>query len=122
MRGIDQHVVPYHVPGWPDGTLEEIRFFSSATSREYSLLATSGAPTMLISGIQMHRTTGIDPIADTELKVRAIAPVRGAVLDTANGLGYTAIEAARTAEHVVTVRVYDRFDNMATSKTVVRAK
>jgi len=50
---------------------------------------------MLVSGIPMHRIKGIDPIEDTRRKVRTIAPLTGRVLDTATGLGYTAIEAVR---------------------------
>lgn len=87
------------------GKVEEIAVFSETTNRRCSLTATEGAPTLLVAGIQMHRTTGLDPLADTRLKVRAVAPVRGRVLDTATGLGYTAIEAARTAESVVTIEL-----------------
>lgn len=87
------------------GGVEEIQVFSEATGRRYSLVATDGAPTMLVSGVQMHRTKGIDPWADTLRKVKAAAPVVGRVLDTATGLGYTAIAAARTAGEVVTVEL-----------------
>ena len=64
-----------------------------------------GAPTMLISGIPMHRIKGIDPHRDTVQKIKTVAPVTGRVLDTATGLGYTAIEAAKTAEHVITIEI-----------------
>lgn len=60
---------------------------------------------MLLSGISMHRIKGVDPQRDTRQKVKTIAPVVGRVLDTATGLGYTAIEAAKTAEHVVTIEL-----------------
>jgi predicted methyltransferase len=83
----------------------KIQVFSEATNRLYSLMPTEGAPTMLVSGIPMHRVKGIDPYRDTLLKINAIAPVVGRVLDTATGLGYTAIEAARTAELVVTIEI-----------------
>jgi predicted methyltransferase len=53
----------------------------------------------------MHRFKGIDPHRDTLLKIKTIAPVTGSVLDTATGLGYTAIEAAKTAERVTTVEI-----------------
>jgi predicted methyltransferase len=53
----------------------------------------------------MHRIKAIDPRQDTLRKIRAIAPVTGVVLDTATGLGYTAIEAARTAERVITIEL-----------------
>ena len=60
---------------------------------------------MLLSGISMHRIKGVDPQRDARQKVKTIAPVVGRVLDTATGLGYTAIEAAKTAEHVVTIEL-----------------
>ncbi|HEX2515134.1 MAG TPA: hypothetical protein VH257_10545, partial [Chloroflexota bacterium] len=77
--------------------LEEVQVFSAQTNRRYSLLATAGAPTMLVSGVQMHRTSGEDPWRDTLAKVRCVAPVVGRVLDTCTGLGYTAIVAAGSA-------------------------
>jgi uncharacterized protein len=73
-------------------------------NRFYSLMPTERAPTMLLSGIPMHRIRGIDPHEDTRRKIQAVAPVTGRVLDTATGLGYTATEAANTAE-VVTVEI-----------------
>ncbi len=82
-----------------------ISFFSETTHWVRTLYPTGGAPTMLVSGISMHRIKGIDPWQDTLRKVRAIAPMTGRVLDTATGLGYTAIEAAKTATEVVTVEV-----------------
>ncbi len=88
-----------------DNAPQKIRVFSEATNRLYSLMPTEGAPTMLISGVLMHRIKGIDPHRDTLLKIRAIAPVVGRVLDTATGLGYTAIEAAKTADHVTTIEL-----------------
>ncbi len=42
---------------------------------------------------------------DTLKKIASITPVVGRVLDTATGLGYTAIEAAKTAEQVVTIEL-----------------
>jgi predicted methyltransferase len=87
------------------GNAEPIRTFSEATGRQVSLIATATAPTMLIAGFQMHRTTGSDPLSDTRAKIAAVAPIRGEVLDTTTGLGYTAIEASRTADHVTTVEI-----------------
>lgn len=65
------------------------------------------APTLEVSGIQMHRATGVDPWTDTLLKVSALGSVAGAeVLDLCTGLGYTAIaEVMRGARRVVTVEV-----------------
>ena len=88
-----------------NGAVQKIQFFSEEGNSLYSLMATRSAPTMLISGIPMHRIKGTDPHQDTLTKIRAIAPVRGRVLDTATGLGYTAIEAARTADQVITVEL-----------------
>jgi len=82
-----------------------IQCFSEETNRAYSLWATAGAPTMLVSGVTMHRIKGIDPLEDTRRKLRTIEPVSGRVLDTATGLGYTAIEASRTAREVVTIEL-----------------
>jgi predicted methyltransferase len=88
-----------------DGLMRPIQFYSELTERLYSLYPTVGAPTMLVSGIPMHRIKGTEPHADTLEKLRAIKPVVGEVLDTATGLGYTAIEAAGTADHVTTVEL-----------------
>jgi predicted methyltransferase len=84
---------------------EKIQRFSNTFNRFYSLMPTTGAPTLLISGIPMHRIQGTTPDRDTRAKVRTIAPLAGRALDTATGLGYTAIEAIRTAEQVVTIEL-----------------
>ena len=86
----------------PDGP-EPIRTFSDTSGRVVGLMPTVGAPTMLLGGFYMHRVKGTEPWADTEAKVAAAAPIRGEVLDTTMGLGYTAIAAARTAARVVTI-------------------
>ena len=88
-----------------DGSTHAIQFYSELTDRVYSLYPTSGAPTMLVSGIPMHRIKDTDPHRDTLEKIRAVKPLVGQVLDTATGLGYTAIEAARMAEHVTTIEL-----------------
>jgi predicted methyltransferase len=84
---------------------EKIQFYSEEFDRFYSLMPTERAPTMLVSGIPMHRIKGIDPHEDTLRKIRSVAPVTGRVLDTTTGLGYTAIEASRTASEVVTIEL-----------------
>jgi predicted methyltransferase len=58
-----------------------------------------------VSGIPMHRIQGVDPYQDTLIKLRTIVPVAARVLDTCTGLGYTAIQAARTAERVLTIEL-----------------
>ena len=87
------------------GIPRAIQFYSEVTERIYTLYPTTGAPTMLVSGIPMHRIKDTDPHQDTLEKIRTIKPVVGQVLDTATGLGYTAIEAARTANHVTTIEL-----------------
>ena len=87
-----------------EGELEKVQVFSETFGRLYTLMPTASAPTMLISGIPMHRIKGTDPMADTRTKVKAASP-RGRVLDTCTGLGYTAILAAQRAEEVVTMEL-----------------
>ncbi len=88
-------------------TLSEIRVFSDLTGRVCSLYPTGGCPTMVIAGFPMHRIKGTDPHEDTLQKIRTIAPITSNVLDTTTGLGYTAIEAARsvTATHITTIEL-----------------
>ena len=86
--------------GW-----EAVQMFSELTGRFYSLFPTTSAPTMLVGGFTMHRIKGTDPLRDTLAKIRAATPLRGSVLDTTTGLGYTAIEAAKTADRVVSVEL-----------------
>src|SRR6266446_1811181 len=88
-----------------NGNVRPIQVFSETTNRVCSLMPTEKAPSMLIAGFVMHRIKDIDPYTDTLQKIGAISPVIGRVLDTATGLGYTAIEAARTAEQVVTIEL-----------------
>jgi uncharacterized protein len=88
-----------------NNTARAIRGFSEFSGRVYGLMPTESAPTMLISGIPMHRIKETNPYQDTLNKIKAIAPVKGDVLDTTTGLGYTAIEAARTARHVTTIEI-----------------
>lgn len=87
------------------GELRKIQAFSPLTRRHYSLYPTAGAPTMLVSGLPMHRIKGTDPQRDTLSKIKATSLTRGRVLDTCTGLGYTAIEAAKTADEVVTIEL-----------------
>ncbi len=96
-----------------NGHAQMIRGFSDLTGRVYGLMPTETAPTMLISGLPMHRIKGTDPHKDTLAKIKAIAPITGRVLDTCTGLGYTAIEAAKTAERVITVELDPTAQKMA---------
>jgi hypothetical protein len=89
----------------PDGEVRKLVRFSESSNRSVSLYPTASAPTMLLGGIPMHRIKDTDPLADTREKIKAVRPVTGQVLDTHTGLGYTAIEAARTADHVLTIEI-----------------
>ncbi len=88
-----------------DGDVRPIQVFSEATNRMCSLLPTKRTPSMLIAGFTMHRIVDIDPMQDTLKKIATLTPISGRVLDTATGLGYTAIEAAKTAEQVLTIEL-----------------
>ena len=93
--------------------VQAIQTFSEHTNRVCSLMPTRGAPSMLIAGFVMHRIKDVDPWQDTQRKIAAIAPVSGRVLDTATGLGYTAILAARAAESVTTIELDPGAQEMA---------
>ncbi len=88
-----------------DDGAQAVAAFSPTTNALRSLMPTAGAPTMLISGISMHRIKGTEPWADSVAKAQAVAPISGRTLDTTTGLGYTAILAARSAREVVTVEL-----------------
>jgi len=68
----------------------------------YALVKTSGAPTLAINGIRMHRTKDITPLEDAASKINLLKIRRGFVLDTCCGLGYSAIEASKFADNVIT--------------------
>ncbi|MEM9775844.1 MAG: spermine synthase [Chloroflexota bacterium] len=89
-----------------DGEIQKVSRFSEELQRSYSLFPTLSAPTMLVSGITMHRIVNCDPYQDTLNKIKAFGgPPTGRVLDTTMGLGYTAIQAARTAASVTTIEL-----------------
>lgn len=70
------------------------------------LVPTAGAPTIELSGIRMHRTSGIDPFEDAGTKAEPVVRPGDRVLDTCGGLGYTAIQARRLgARKVVSVEI-----------------
>ncbi len=86
-----------------DNQAKKIHWFSEETHNFYKLVPTGlkSPPTFEISGIKMHVVKEFAPDVDTKRKIAAIAPIRGKVLDTCLGLGYTAMEAAKTADSVV---------------------
>ena len=87
-----------------NNTVSPIVVYSEKTGWVRTLYPTSSAPTTLISGILMHRIKDVDPTEDTVRKIGTLGSLKGAVvLDTATGLGYTAIEASKQANKVVTV-------------------
>ena len=85
--------------------LSEIRVFSETTGWVRALSPTSGAPTTLVSGFPMHRIKDTDPWADTKAKVATLKGLKGRVLDTATGLGYTAIQLSQQFDKVLTVEL-----------------
>lgn len=87
-----------------DPAPQPIQYYSEYTDLFYGLMPTRRAPTLNVSGIPMHRIKDTTPDQDTLEKIHAISPIRGPVLDTCTGLGYTAIEASRQAE-VVTIEL-----------------
>jgi predicted methyltransferase len=88
-----------------DGEARAIQVYSQTTHWVRSLYPTASAPTTLVAGFPMHRIKESDPLRDTQSKIAALAPLSGHVLDTATGLGYTAIEAAKTAAQVTTIEL-----------------
>lgn len=85
--------------------ISKIKTFSELTNRAYSLYPTASAPTMLVAGFPMHRIKDITPERAAAAMVKTLAPLSGNVLDTATGLGYTAMEMAKTARHVITIEL-----------------
>jgi predicted methyltransferase len=85
--------------------MQPVQTFSNATNRLCSLMPTRDAPSMLIAGFVMHRIKELDPWQHAQRMIAALAPVSGPVLDTATGLGYTAILAAREASGVTTIEL-----------------
>lgn len=92
---------------------EKVTWFSEETNKVYTLRATGGWPALEISGILMHRIKDTDPRADAASKIAAIAPVRGRVLETCCGLGYSAIHAAETADSVTVFEIDPNVVDMA---------
>jgi uncharacterized protein len=88
-----------------NGGSEEIRGYSDSTRRSFRLFPTAEAPGLLISGFTMHRFKELSPDRAALEMVKAAAPIRGRVLDTATGLGYTAIAAAKNAAAVITIEL-----------------
>jgi predicted methyltransferase len=93
--------------------VEKLIRYSEATRRSYKLRPTADWPALEISGILMHRIRGTTPRLDAQAKLRLVAPVLGAVLDTCMGLGYTAMLAAETAIAVTAIEKDENVVEMA---------
>ncbi len=98
-----------------NGSCEEIRTYSESSRRSFSLFPTAEAPGLMISGFTMHRFKDISPWRAARAMIRAAEPIHGRVLDTATGLGYTAIIAAQKAAAVISIEFYSGSLDMARS-------
>jgi predicted methyltransferase len=85
-----------------EGKLQKLALFSEETNFYYKLVPTNDWPTITLSSTPMHRHTKITPRHDTKSKIKEISPVKGRVLDTCCGLGYTAVMSAKFANEVYT--------------------
>ena len=88
-----------------NGEARPMVVFSASTGWARTLWPTADAPTTVVAGFPMHRVQGTTPLRDSRAKVRALGRPRGRVLDTATGLGYTAVELAKTWRQVDTVEI-----------------
>ena len=82
-----------------------INGFSETLGRYFSLMPTENAPIMVMAGFPMHRSKNISPIKAAQAMIKPLLPLSGNILDTATGLGYTAIEAAKRASLVTTIEL-----------------
>lgn len=85
--------------------LHKVAMFSEESNFYYKLLPTGGWPTITLSSTPMHRYSKVSPKKHAGLMVKEISPVRGKVLDTCCGLGYTAIISSKNAEEVHTFEI-----------------
>lgn len=111
---VDRENTCFRIEG---GEARAIQAYSEVFDRAYSLYPTESAPTMLVSGKPMHRIKGTDPHRDTMSKMAAIGHANGFVLDTCTGLGYTAIESAKTAALVTTIELDPAAQEIARQNT-----
>jgi uncharacterized protein len=106
---------------WLDGELTPVRAYSEEFSRMYQLMPTESSPALLLSGFTMHRFRDVTPVAGAHAMVKAVLPFKGALLDTATGLGYAAIEAARHATRVTTIELDVTVQHVAAKNAWSRA-
>jgi predicted methyltransferase len=90
-----------------DNRWQKWQHFDEQTGKFYKMVFTQPGrpPTVEISGIKMHVTKDSDPSVDTANKLKALGSVKGSVLDTCCGMGYTAIALAKlgSVQEVITV-------------------
>ncbi|MFA5141531.1 MAG: methyltransferase domain-containing protein [Candidatus Woesearchaeota archaeon] len=77
--------------------LLKVQFFSDETNKLYKLVPTQNKPILKISATPMHKMLFVEKIKKAQLK--------GEILDSGTGLGYTAIAAANHAKHVTTIEL-----------------
>ncbi|HKZ43035.1 MAG TPA: hypothetical protein VJ044_18895, partial [Candidatus Hodarchaeales archaeon] len=82
-----------------DKKILPMEWFEEDTNLYYRLVPTSNRPILRISATPMHKKPFLDFIERLRPK--------GHVLDAGTGLGYSAVIASRTAEHVLTIE-WDR--------------
>jgi len=87
--------------GMRNGRLDKLQLFRG---RLYKLAPTPGFPALEIDGIRMHRTQGMLPETEAEVKAECLDLRPGQrMLDICTGLGYSAQAAARRGVAVVTL-------------------
>lgn len=96
-----------------DNQVKRIAFFAEDTQIYYKLVPTKDWPTFTLSSTPMHRSTHLSPKEDTKRKIQLISPIKGNVLDTCCGSGYTAIMAAKYASEVHTFEKDDHVLRLA---------
>jgi uncharacterized protein len=96
-----------------DNMAYPLRGFSEILSRAYSLMPTSEAPVLVAAGFPMHRFKNITPLEAARAMVEPVMPIHGKTLDTATGLGYTAIIASKTSSIVTTIELCPVAQEMA---------
>ena len=91
--------------------LKKIEFFGEDTNLYYKLKPTKDWPTLLLSSVPMHRFKHLSPKEDTKTRLEEIRPLKGIILDTCCGLGYSAITLAE-GEAVSKVVSFERDKNV----------
>ncbi|MBT7902729.1 methyltransferase [Candidatus Woesearchaeota archaeon] len=92
-----------------EGELKKLALFSDETNFYYKLVPSRDWPTVTLSSTPMHRHCSVTPKNDTISKMNEIEPIKGNILDTCCGLGYTAIMEAKQAD---SVNVFERDENV----------